>query len=101
MVTVQLKIVEEGFKHPIEKLKSAVSKNLFDDDIIIKDDADLELKIKFTRENDQDLVLLQLRDTKSKHKVIEKVIHYLEHSWTADIAFEAHALVSSTVAINS
>lgn len=100
MVTVQLKIVEEGFKHPIEELKSSVSKNLFEDNIIIKEDADLELKIKFTRENDQDLVLLQLRDTKSKHKVNEKVIHYLEHSWIADIANEAHALVSGAAVVN-
>ena len=100
MVTVQLKIVEEGFKHPIEALKSTVSKNLFDDNIIIKDDADLELKIKFTRENDQDLVLLQLRDTKTKQKVNEKVIHYLDHSWIDDIANESHALVSGTAVIS-
>lgn len=100
MVTVQLKIVEEGFKHPIQELKNAISGNLFDDDIIIKDDADLELKIKFTSENDQEMVLLQLRDTKSKHKVNEKVIHYLEHSWIADIANESHALVAATAVAN-
>ncbi|MFN0031553.1 MAG: hypothetical protein ACKVOR_05285 [Flavobacteriales bacterium] len=97
MVTVQLKIVEEGMKHPITELHNTISKTLFDDDIIVKDDADLELKVKFLQDNDQDLILLALRDTKTKHKFSEKVIHYLDHSWIQDTAAEAHALVSSSV----
>ena len=94
MVTVQLKIVEEGLKHPIDQLKAAISTNLFEDNIIVKDDAELELKIKFTTEDQQDLILLQLRDTRTKHKINEKVIHYIEHSWIEDITSEAHALLA-------
>ena len=95
MVTVQLKIVEEGLKHPIAELVSTITKNLFEDDILIKEDADLELKVKFLQDNDQDLILVKLRDTRTKHKLGEKIIHYLEHSWIQDTAAEAHALVSS------
>lgn len=95
MVTVQLKIVEEGLKHPIAELVSAITQNLFEDDILVKDDADLELKVKFLQDNDQDLILIKLRDTRTKHKLGEKVIHYLDNSWIQDTAAEAHALVSS------
>jgi hypothetical protein len=94
MVTVQLKIVEEGLKHPLNQLKTAISSNLYEDNIIVKDDANLELKIKFTQEDHQDLVLLQLRDAHTKHKINEKVIHYIEHSWIDDISSEAHALLA-------
>lgn len=97
MVTVQLKIVEEGLKHPIAELVSAITQNLFEDDILVKEDADLELKVKFLQDNDQDLILIKLRDTRTKHKLGEKIIHYLDHSWIQDTAAEAHALVSSTV----
>ncbi len=96
MVTVQLKIVEEGLKHPLNEMKSAIASSLFEDNIIVKDDAVLELKIKFTTEDHQDLVLLQLRDTDSKHKINEKVIHYIESSWIEDVASEAHALLAPT-----
>ncbi len=94
MVTVQLKIVEEGLKHPLNQLRSSIAAALFEDNIIVKDDADLELKIKFTHEDHQDLVLLQLRDSNSKHKINEKVIHYIENSWITDISSEAHALLA-------
>jgi hypothetical protein len=96
MVTVQLKIVEEGLKHPLAELTSAIAKNLFEDDIIVKEDAELELKVKFTTEDHQDLILLQLRDTSTKHKINEKVIHYIEHSWIEDVSSEAHALLAPT-----
>ena len=97
MVTVQLKIVEEGLKHPINELKSAISASLFEDDIIVKDDANLEVKIKFTLEDHQDLVLIQLRDAQTKHKISEKVVHYIENSWINDISSEAHALLAAKV----
>jgi hypothetical protein len=100
MVTVQLKIVEEGMKHPTTELIQAISKALFDDDIIIKDDADLELKVKFLQDSDQDLILLALRDTRTKHKLSEKIIHYLENSWIEDTASEAHALVVNASVIS-
>jgi hypothetical protein len=96
MVTVQLKIVEEGLKHPLNQLRSSIASALFEDNIIVKDDADLELKIKFSHEDHQDLVLLQLRDSHTKHKINEKVIHYIEHSWINDISSEAHALLAPT-----
>jgi len=100
MVTVQLKIVEEGLKHPIDQLKSAISQNLFEDNIIVKDDADLEIKVKFTTEDNQDLILLQLRDTRTKHKINEKVIHYIEHSWIEDISSESHALLAPATVLH-
>ncbi len=100
MVTVQLKIVEEGLKHPTNELTKVISKHLFDDDIIVTEDADLELKVKFLQDNDQDLILIALRDTKSKHKLGEKIIHYLDHSWTEDTAAEAHALVASNAVVS-
>jgi hypothetical protein len=97
MVTVQLKIIEEGLKHPLDQLKTAISTNLFEDNIIVKDDADLELKVKFMEQDNKDLILLQLRDAHSKHKINEKVIHYIEHSWIEDISAEAHALLAPAV----
>jgi hypothetical protein len=97
MVQVQLKIVEEGLKHPIGDLTKFLKLQLFEDDIIVSEDADLTLKIKFTRDNDQDLILIALRE-KDKHKIAEKVIHYLEHTWLEDVCSEAHALISLTMA---
>ena len=96
MVKVQLKIVEEGLKHPLAELTHILQNQLFEDNIVVKADADLTLKIKFTRDNDQDLVLLQLRETASKNKIGEKIIHYLEHSWLQDISSESHALISNS-----
>lgn len=95
MVTVQLKILEEGIKHPIEQLKSSIAEALLSDDIVVAEHSNLELKIKFTKEDNQDLILLQLRDSVSKHKVNEKVIHYIDQSWKEDISSEAHALLAS------
>jgi hypothetical protein len=94
MVTVQLKIVEEGLKHPLGALKAAISESLLEDGIIVKSDADLEVKIKFSTEDHQDLILLQLRDTRSKHKISEKVIHYIEDTWIRDVSAETHALLA-------
>lgn len=98
MVNVQLKIVEEGLKHPLAELTRALTHHLFEDDILVRNRADLTLKIKFTRDADQDLILIQLRETDSKAKLSEKVIHYLDHSWIKDIVSEAHAmLVTSAI----
>jgi len=94
MVNVQLKIVEEGLKHPIEELTGFITQQLFEDDILVKEGADLTLKVKFLTDVDQDLVLIQLRDSSTKQKLGEKVIHYLDHSWKEDISSEAHALLA-------
>ena len=99
MVNVQLKIVEEGIHHSIEILKSEITRQLFEDDILVKDNADLTLKVKFTNDNGQDLVLIQLRESESKNKLAEKVIHYIEESWIQDTVSEAHALVASMAGI--
>jgi hypothetical protein len=100
MVNVQLKIVEEGAKHPISELKRFLTRELFDDDILVRTAAELTLKIKFSREADQDMILLQLRETDSKVKLAEKIIPYLEASWIKDISSESHALIAS-VAVTS
>lgn len=94
MVTVQLKIVEEGFKHPIQQLVNAIADNLHEEDVQIADHAELELKIKFLTDSDQDLVLIQLREEANKHKINEKIIHYMDQTWVNDIAHEAHALLA-------
>lgn len=99
MVNVQLKIVEEGLKHPLAELTKALSHQLFEDDILVRNKADLTLKIKFTRDGDQDLILIQLRETESKAKLGEKVIHYIEQSWIRDIVSESHALLA-TIAVS-
>ena len=96
MVNVQLKIVEEGLNHPLGELTRILQNQLFEDDILVRSDADLTLKIKFTRNNDQDLVLLQLRETASKNKIGEKIIHYIENSWLQDVSAESHALISNS-----
>ncbi len=100
MVEVQIKFVEEGLKHPIDELRNHVTKALFEDDILVKEGADLSIKIKFTVDHDQDLILIQLRETESKNKLGEKVLHYLEDSWIQDIAAEAHALVSAVAGVH-
>lgn len=94
MVTIQLKIVEEALKHPLAELTRELTHHLFEDDILVRTKADLTLKIKFTRDGDQDLVLLQLRDSDSKNKVGEKVIPYIDHRWINDVVSEAHALLA-------
>lgn len=100
MVNVQLKIVEEGLKHPLAELTKQLIHHLFEDDIMVRNNADLTLKIKFTRDADQDLVLLQLRETQSKAKLGEKVIHYIEKTWVKDVVSESHALLAP-VAVTS
>jgi hypothetical protein len=52
MVNVQLKIVEEGLKHPISELKKHLTLELFEDDILVRTTAELTLKIKFYHEFD-------------------------------------------------
>lgn len=94
MVNVQLKIVEEGLKHPLAELQRELTHHLFEDDIIVRNNADLTLKIKFTRDGDQDWVLLQLRETESKAKLGEKIIHYIDSHWIKDVVSEAHALLA-------
>jgi hypothetical protein len=96
MVTVQLKVVEEGLKHPIDELTHFLRIQLLEDDILVGEDSNLSLKIKFTREGDQDIILLQVRDSITKTKMVEKIIPYLEHTWLEDISAESHALISRT-----
>ncbi|MCB0762945.1 MAG: hypothetical protein KDC12_15575 [Flavobacteriales bacterium] len=99
MVNVQLKLVDEGLSPNSEEISEFVTSNLQEDDIHVTDSADLTLKIKFTVDNDQELVLLQLRETGSKAKLGEKVLHYLPSHALSDIANEAHALVVNAVGI--
>lgn len=94
MRTIRLKIIEEGFKHPLERLKELISKALIEEEIVVTEFSDLELKIKFTTENSQDIIHLQLRNEKTKVKLSEKIIPYLEASWLEDAASEAQALLA-------
>jgi hypothetical protein len=94
MINVQLKIVEEGLKHPISELKKHLTLELFEDDILVRTTAELTLKIKFYHEFDQDLILIKLRETATQIKISEKVIPYKENSWIQDICAESQALLS-------
>jgi hypothetical protein len=98
MMNVQLKIVEEGIKHPIDELRQALQTQLLEDGIFLAPSAELGLKIKFTKEGDQDVVLIQLRETASKAKLGEKLIPYLNYRWIKDVSAEAHTLLAGVVA---
>jgi hypothetical protein len=93
MLTVKLKIVEEGLKHPLSTLRQAIAERLLSNDIVLSDHADVELKIKFMREDSHDVVLLQQRDATSKHKINERVIRYFADTWIQDVAEHASILL--------
>lgn len=101
MVNVQLKMIDEGLAPNSDEIAKYIASNLKEDNILIDDQADLTLKIKFTVDNDQELVLVQLRETDSKVKLGEKVLHYLPASALADIANECHALVANAIGLTA
>lgn len=93
METINFKIVEEGMNHPIEILLKAFADDFSEHDIQVGSPSDFEVKVKFTFENDQDIVLLQLRGGKSKQKLNEKVIFYHAVTWKEDIVAEVRKLL--------
>jgi hypothetical protein len=93
MLTVRLKIVEEGLKHPLASLRQAIAERLLSNDIVLSEEGDVELKIKFLREDNHDVILLQQREARSKHKFNEKVIRYFADTWIQDIAEHAALLL--------
>jgi hypothetical protein len=95
MVSVHLKVLDEGLSADTDSLVTFMSSQLIKDNIQIKKGADLTLKIKFTVDNDQEKVLVQLRESGTKVKLGEKVIHYFPESYIEDITNEGHALVAS------
>jgi hypothetical protein len=97
MISVQLKTIDEGVSPEIDELSQYMASQLSNDGISITEDADLTLKVKFLNDNSQDKILIQLRESESKVKLGQKVIHYFEESWKEDTTSEAHALVSSLV----
>lgn len=97
MIRVQLKMIDEGISPELDELSQYMASQLSQDGISINSDADLTLKVKFLNDNSQDKVLVQLRETESKVKLGEKVLHYFEESWKDDITSEAHALVVNLV----
>jgi hypothetical protein len=101
MVNVQLKMIDEGLAPNSVEIADYIASHLAEDNILIDDHADLTLKIKFTVDNDQDLVLIQLRETDSKVKLGEKVLHYLPANALTDIASECHALVANAIGLTA
>lgn len=85
MLTVRLKIIEEGrvrIKHDlIEKLSNA----LLQEDIVVTTFSPLELKLKFTIDHGREFILLILRDGYSRRKLKELVIPCRELTWIKDI----------------
>lgn len=90
-------MIDEGISPELDELSQYMASQLSEDSISIAEHADLTLKVKFLNDNSQDKVLIQLRETESKVKLGQKVIHYLEESWKDDITSEAHALVVNLV----
>jgi hypothetical protein len=101
MVSVQIKFIDEGLSPNTDEIKEFAAAQFAEDNIAVTEDADLTLKIKFTIDNDQELVLIQLRETNTKLKLGEKVIHYLPESCKNDITHESHALVAGLVTAES
>lgn len=96
MLTVKLKIVEKGLRHPLSSLRQAIAERLLSNDIVMSENADVELKIKFMRTEGTDLVLLQQRDSVTKHKISEKVIRYFAETWIQDIAEHSAVLLGES-----
>lgn len=96
MLTVKLKIVEEGLRHPLSSLRQAIAERLLSNDIVLSEKADVELKIKFMRTEGTDVVLLQQRDSVTKHKISEKVIRYFPETWIQDIAEHSAVLLGES-----
>lgn len=90
-------MIDEGISPELDELSQYMASNLSEDGISINPDADLTLKVKFLNDNSQDKVLVQLRESGTKVKLGEKVLHYFEESWKDDITSEAHALVANLV----
>lgn len=101
MISISLKIVDEGLTPNIDDLTEFLSAQLHADDIRLADNADLTLKIKFTVDNAQEKILIQLRETNTKVKIGEKVIHYFPKTWVEDTTSESHALVASLAHVES
>jgi hypothetical protein len=97
MISVQLKMIDEGISPELDELSQYMASKLSQDGIFINSGADLTLKVKFLNDNFQNKILVQLRETESKVKLGEKVLHYFEESWKDDITSEAHALVVNLV----
>ena len=96
MLTVKLKIVEEGLRHPLSSLRQAIAERLLSNDIVLSERADVELKIKFMRTDGHDVVLLQQLDSLSKHKINEKVIRYFADTWIQDVAEHSAVLLGES-----
>lgn len=97
MTHIQLKVRDEGLRPDITALKVALRYHLAQDGIFIDHHAPLTLKVKFFSELEREKVLLVLRDTTTKEKMGEKVLHYMSGRWLQDITNEAHALVANLV----
>jgi hypothetical protein len=96
MLTVKLKFVEEGLKHPLHSLRQAIAERLLSNDVVLSEEADVELKIKFMRQDHRDVILLQQRDAASKHKINEKLMHYYADTWIQDVAEHAAILIGES-----
>jgi hypothetical protein len=96
MLTVKLKIVEEGLRHPLSSLRQAIAERLLSNDVVLSDSCDVELKIKFMQNDGTDVVLLQQRDAVTKHKINEKVIRYFSETWIQDVAENSALLLGES-----
>ncbi len=96
MLTVRLKIVEEGLKHPLQSLRQAIAERLLSNDVVLSEEADVELKIKFMHQDNRDVILIQQRDAASKHKINEKLMRYYAETWIQDVAEHSALLIGES-----
>ena len=97
MIQVQFKLIDTGLHADLEALQVSLRYHLGQDRIFIDSQSPLTLKVKFFQDGHQEKVLLVLRDTFTKEKIGEKVLHYVGSTWLNDVTHEAHALVVNLI----
>lgn len=101
MHTLRLKVINSGVSLDRDDLTSKLAELLSDEGYEFSQNAPLTIKIKFLRDNDHEVVLIQLRETASKMKLREKVIPFISTSWLNDTVMEVNAMVSTALELET
>jgi hypothetical protein len=80
----------------LHTLRQAIAERLLSNNVVISEDADVELKIKFMRQYNRDVILIQQRDAASKHKINEKLMRYYAETWIQDVAENSALLIGDS-----
>lgn len=101
MHSLRLKVINAGVELNPNDLTAKLSELLSDEGYDFSANAPLTIKIKFLKDNDHDVVLIQLRETQSKTKLREKVIPFISTSWLNDTVMEVNAMVSTALELEA